>query len=121
MNLREEKGYTYGAYTRIDTKRLAGDFEATAEVRTPVTGDSLREFFYELNRIKDEKVSAEELQDAKAYLTGVFPIRGRNAGRFDFAYRFSKTLHFTRRLPANYREKSTRSLPKKSSRSPINI
>src|SRR5215203_178658 len=33
MNLREEKGYTYGAYTRIDAKRLAGDFEATAEVR----------------------------------------------------------------------------------------
>jgi len=75
MNLREEKGYTYGAYTRTDTKRLAGDFEATAEVRTPVTGDSLHEFFYELNRIKDEKVSDDELQDAKAYLTGVFPIR----------------------------------------------
>ncbi|HEX8288468.1 MAG TPA: pitrilysin family protein [Pyrinomonadaceae bacterium] len=75
MNLREEKGYTYGAYTRIDTKRLAGDFEATAEVRTPVTGDSLREFFYELNRIKDEKVSETELQDAKDFLTGVFPIR----------------------------------------------
>ena len=75
MNLREEKGYTYGAYTRTDTKRLAGDFEATAEVRTAVTGDSLREFFYELNRIKDEKATDEELQDAKDFLTGVFPIR----------------------------------------------
>jgi predicted Zn-dependent peptidase len=75
MNLREEKGYTYGAYTRLDTKRLAGDFEATAEVRTPVTGDSLREFFYELNRIRDEKVSEQEMQDAKDFLTGVFPIR----------------------------------------------
>ncbi len=75
MNLREEKGYTYGAYTRLDAKRLAGDFEATAEVRTAVTGDSLHEFFYELNRIRDEKVSEQELQDAKAFLTGVFPIR----------------------------------------------
>ena len=75
MNLREEKGYTYGAYSRTDTKRLAGDFEATAEVRTPVTGDSLHEFFYELDRIKDEKVTDEELQDAKNFLTGVFPIR----------------------------------------------
>jgi len=75
MNLREEKGYTYGAYTRTDTKRLAGDFEASAEVRTSVTGDSLREFFYELNRIKDEKVTDEELEDAKNFLTGVFPIR----------------------------------------------
>src|SRR5688572_29627032 len=75
MNLREEKGYTYGAYTRVDAKRLAGDFEATAEVRTAVTGDSLKEFFYELNRIRDEMVSEQELIDAKNFLTGVFPIR----------------------------------------------
>lgn len=75
MNLREEKGYTYGAYTRLGNKKLAGDFEATAEVRTAVTGDSLKEFFYELNRIRDEKVGEEELADAKNFLTGVFPIR----------------------------------------------
>ena len=75
MNLREEKGYTYGAYSRVDTKKLSGEFEATAEVRTSVTGDSLKEFFYELNRIRDEKVSEQELQDAKNFLAGVFPIR----------------------------------------------
>jgi zinc protease len=75
INLREEKGYTYGAYTRMDMKRLAGDIEATAEVRTPVTGDSLKEFFYELNRIRDEVVPEQELQDAKNYLAGVFPLR----------------------------------------------
>jgi zinc protease len=75
MNLREEKGYTYGAYTRLSAKRLGGDFEATAEVRTAVTGDSLKEFFYELDRIRDEEVPQEELADAKNFLTGVFPIR----------------------------------------------
>jgi zinc protease len=75
MNLREEKGYTYGAYSKFDMRRLAGEFEATAEVRTSVTGDSLKEFFYELNRIRDEKVSQQELDDAKNFLTGVFPIR----------------------------------------------
>jgi zinc protease len=75
MNLREDKGYTYGAYTRLETKVLAGDIEATAEVRTAVTGDSLREFFYELNRIRDEETSEQELADAKNFLTGVFPIR----------------------------------------------
>jgi len=75
MNLREEKGYTYGAYTRMDMKRFGGEFEATAEVRTAVTGDSIKEFFYELNRIRDDKVSADELADAQSYLTGVFPIR----------------------------------------------
>ncbi len=75
MNLREEKGYTYGAYTNLDARRSAGTFRATAEVRTPVTGDSLKEFFYELNRIRDERVSQKEITDAKSYLTGVFPIR----------------------------------------------
>jgi len=75
MNLREEKGYTYGAYSNLDARRSAGTFRATAEVRTAVTGDSLKEFFYELNRIRDTRVSEKELGDAKAYLTGVFPIR----------------------------------------------
>ena len=75
MNLREEKGYTYGAYSNLDARRLAGTFRATAEVRTPVTGASLHEFFYELDRIRDEAVSADELKNAKSYLAGVFPIR----------------------------------------------
>jgi hypothetical protein len=75
LNLREEKGYTYGAYSSLDTRRQAGTFEATAEVRTPVTGDSLKEFFYELRRIREDKVSDKELRDAKNFLTGVFPIR----------------------------------------------
>lgn len=75
MNLREEKGYTYGAYSALDTRRSAGSFRATAEVRTPVTGDSLGEFFKEIERIRAEPVSDKELQDAKSYLAGVFPVR----------------------------------------------
>ena len=75
MNLREQKGYTYGAYTNLDARRLAGTFRAMAEVRTAVTGASLHEFSYELERIRDQAVSAEELDNAKSYLTGVFPIR----------------------------------------------
>jgi len=80
MNLREEKGYTYGAYSRIYSKRHTGSFEATSEVRTSVTGDSLKEFFYELERIRNEKVSDEELLDAKNFLSGVFPIRAETQG-----------------------------------------
>ncbi len=75
MNLREDKGYTYGAYSNLDARRTAGTFRASAEVRTPVTGDSLKEFFLELNRIRNEPVSQKEIDDAKSYLTGVFPIR----------------------------------------------
>ncbi len=75
MNLREEKGYTYGAYTRFDARQLGGSFEATAEVRTQVTGDSLKEFFYELERIRTETVLQGELDDAISYLVGVFPLK----------------------------------------------
>lgn len=75
MSLREAKGYTYGAYSRFDARRLAGSFETNAEVRTPVTGDSLKEFFYELDRIRNEQATDKELQDAKNFLTGVFPLR----------------------------------------------
>lgn len=75
MNLREEKGYTYGAYSSLDARRSAGTFRVSAEVRTPVTGDSLKEFFIELERIRTEPVSEKEINDAKSYLTGVFPLR----------------------------------------------
>jgi predicted Zn-dependent peptidase len=75
MNLREEKGYTYGAYSSLDARRTAGSFRVSAEVRTPVTEASLKEFFFELDRIRTEPVAAKELDDAKSYLTGVFPIR----------------------------------------------
>jgi zinc protease len=75
MNLREEKGYTYGAYSNLDARRLAGTFRVSAEVRTLVTEASLREFFFELERIRSERVADEELSNAKAYLSGVFPIR----------------------------------------------
>lgn len=80
MNLREEKGYTYGAYSRNSFKRHAGSFEATSEVRTAVTGDSLNEFFYELNRIRDEQAQEQELADAQNFITGVFPIRAETQG-----------------------------------------
>jgi zinc protease len=75
MNLREEKGYTYGAYSSLDARRRGGLFEATAEVRTVVTGDALKEFFYELERIRTTPVPEDELADAKNYLSGSFPLR----------------------------------------------
>ncbi|HVS80620.1 MAG TPA: pitrilysin family protein [Pyrinomonadaceae bacterium] len=75
MNLREEKGYTYGAYSNLDARRQLGTFRVSADVRTGVTGVSLHEFFHELERIREEVVSEEEIANAKSYLTGVFPIR----------------------------------------------
>lgn len=75
MNLREAKGYTYGAYSNLDFKVKAGSFGANAEVRNEVTGASVKEFFNEMERIRNTPVPAQELTDAKNFVTGIFPIQ----------------------------------------------
>jgi predicted Zn-dependent peptidase len=72
MNLREGHGYTYGAYSRISTDKLVGNFNANAKVRNEVTDSAVTEFLVELNRMIDEKVTEEDLQGVKNYMTGTF-------------------------------------------------
>lgn len=71
-NLREDKGYTYGAYSSFDASRLIGEFSAGASVRNAVTDSAITEFLYEMKRIREEEVSDEELNNAVASLTGSF-------------------------------------------------
>ena len=78
MNLREGHGYTYGAYSRINSDQLVGSFNASAKVRNEVTDSSLVQFNVELNRIIKEKVSEEDLQDVKSYMTGTFAYSLQN-------------------------------------------
>jgi hypothetical protein len=72
--LREQKGWTYGAYSSLSRRYDVGPFEATAEVRTAVTDSALREMLHQLRRLGDELVPDSELAAAKGYLTGVFPL-----------------------------------------------
>lgn len=72
MNLREGHGYTYGAYSSLNSDKLVGSFNATAKVRNEVTDSSITQFMVELNRMIDEKVSEEDLQNVKNYITGTF-------------------------------------------------
>jgi len=78
MNLREGHGYTYGAYSRVRADELIGNFNASAKVRNEVTDSSLVEFFVELNRIINEDVSEEDLQNVKNYMTGTFAYSLQN-------------------------------------------
>jgi zinc protease len=75
LNLRETHGYTYGASSFYDWRRGPGPFVVSTAVESEVTAPALREIFLEIDRIRDEKVSAEELSLARDYLEGVFPIR----------------------------------------------
>lgn len=74
MNIREDKGYTYGAYSRPDARVEAGSLVAWAAVRNEVTGPALKEFFSEYERVRTERVGDDELANTKAFLTGIFPI-----------------------------------------------
>lgn len=72
QNLREEKGYTYGARARYSASRAGGRIEGGADVRNEVTGASLKEFFAEYARLGDEPMSDKELSDTKRYVVGGF-------------------------------------------------
>jgi zinc protease len=72
--LRTERGLTYGAKADLDTLLETGDFEASTNTRSEATGEVLRLIVDEFWRIKRERVGERELSDAKAYLTGSFPL-----------------------------------------------
>jgi predicted Zn-dependent peptidase len=72
QNIREDKAYTYGAYSSLSTDALVGQFYAGAEVRNEVTDSAIVQFLYEMDRLTKESVDAEELQNVKNYLNGRF-------------------------------------------------
>jgi zinc protease len=80
MNLREEKGYTYGASAGFDLRRGRGPFTARAAVNTEATIPALGEFLKELDRIRQEPVTDAELRSARDFLIGVFPLRFETPG-----------------------------------------
>jgi hypothetical protein len=72
QNLREDKAYTYGSYSRVSQSRQTGVFKATASVRNMVTDSSIVEIQKEINKVRYQKVTAKELQDAKEEYIGGF-------------------------------------------------
>ncbi len=74
MNLREEKGYTYGARTTFDFRRGRGPFLLQTSVQTQVTAAAVRESFNELHAIRDDRpATPDEVELARASLTRGFP------------------------------------------------
>ena len=71
-SLREDKGYTYGAGSRMRADRYASRFAASASVRNAVTDSAVVVFMDQLERIKNEKVDPQDLAIAKAEYVGEF-------------------------------------------------
>jgi zinc protease len=74
MNLREDKGYTYGARTGYVYRRGAGPFSASADVQTAVTKESVQEFLKEINGVRGANpVTQQELEYNKQSLIRAYP------------------------------------------------
>jgi len=74
LNLREEKGYTYGVYSNLIARKYAGPWTAGGDLRTEVTDGAMAEFLRELNRIRDEKVPDGELDAARRSVVARFAL-----------------------------------------------
>jgi predicted Zn-dependent peptidase len=78
--LREEKGYTYGAFGGYDCRRHGGVFVARAAVQSEVTAPALTELVAELERMHDSGLDEDELSRARDYRAGIFPVNFAGPG-----------------------------------------
>ena len=97
-NIREAKGYTYSPFSFSDTRAKTGAFFTGAFVRNEVTGPTLLEIFYELDRMRVLPVTDEELSAAKEFSTGNFSVELASqfglAGRINTVYTYDLEKNF---------------------------
>jgi predicted Zn-dependent peptidase len=74
LNLREEKGYTYGVYSDFSALLYPGPWRAGGNMRTEVTDGALVEFLNEIRRIREEKVPPQELEERKRSIAASFAL-----------------------------------------------
>jgi predicted Zn-dependent peptidase len=79
MLLREEKGYTYGVRGSLETRRHAGLLFAWAPVQSPTTSESVHDIVEGFAQMNAEGMTQEELDGARDYVVGVFPLRNEAA------------------------------------------
>ena len=111
MNLREEKGYTYGAHSSFAYRRAAGPFLVRAGVRTDATAPSVTEIFKEIARITAEPVSGDELSMSRDALSlslpGRFETTYQTVNSFTNVFIYDLGTDYYSRLPGLLREVTT--------------
>lgn len=100
LNLREKHGFTYGVRSGFAPRRGRGPFSVSTAVGTDVTAAALREVFHEVEKLVEQGPTPEEVDHAKQYMAGVFPLRLETNGRI--AVRIAETLVYD--LPDDYFE-----------------
>ena len=74
-NIREQKGYTYSPSSQVSVRYRDGFWAEVADVTTAVTGPSIKEILYEIDRLQKAPPSDAELNGIKNYLGGIFVIQ----------------------------------------------
>jgi zinc protease len=97
-HLREEKGYTYGAYSGLSATRHRGSWSATTDVRTDVTDPALADLLAEIAGMRDKPVPETELNDAKRAIVAGFALSLENPQQM-LSYYVQSWLYG---LPADY-------------------
>jgi predicted Zn-dependent peptidase len=80
LNIREDKGYTYSPWSALAPRHQAAILQTSAAVRNEVTGASLNEINYELNRMATTAAEPEEVSQAQRYLTGTRALELQSQG-----------------------------------------
>ena len=111
LNLREQHGYSYGAYSVFAFRRGPGPFDVEGSVRADATADAVREVFRELDRLRGEPVTAAELSLAKdswqRSLPGYFETSAQCVGSVAQLYMYGLPLDYYVSLPSKITQVST--------------
>jgi predicted Zn-dependent peptidase len=91
-NIREDKGYTYGIGSGMVSLQHSGYFFITTEVGVDVCASALKEIYFEMDRLKEELITEDELELVKNYMLGTF-LRSVD-GPFAMADRFKSLLEY---------------------------
>lgn len=103
--LREQKSWTYGAYSSFARMKGTGYFQASAEVRTEVTDSSLTELLAQAKRIGSEAIPAKEFDDAKSAVVGHFPLEVETAAQVAGQVARARLLGLPNDYVQTYRQK----------------
>jgi len=74
-NIRDNRGLAYDVHSYFSANRYSGSFQAGLQTKNESANTAIAEVIKEMERMRSEQVSDRELEDAKSYLTGSFPLR----------------------------------------------
>ena len=106
-NIRDNRGLAYSVYSYFAARKETGSFAVEIQTKNDSANEALSEILKEIRTIQTKLVSQEELADAKAYLTGSFPLRmdtyGKIAGTLVFAEIYGLGLDYPRKYLSSIR------------------